>query len=178
MKARSRVGWTNRSRSLPTLLVGCFATWGCAGSANVPFETTPEHETSLIPGTDVWVVWTSPESVQSIKFYEASRKGESLVPGFDEFVALTEPPHVANCPVPKAPVGAEGVAAVVRIKALVLKDGSVGEARVEGCSYPNLGLERATLEAAMLCSYSPATQNGIPIAVWVTYSTEFHAKDR
>lgn len=70
-----------------------------------------------------------------------------------------------------------GMEAIVWIKALVDIDGIVVDAVVYKSSGSNIGFDRAAVDAALLCRYSPGIQNGIPVPVWVCYKVEFRLKD-
>ena len=63
----------------------------------------------------------------------------------------------------------------VVVQALVDTNGKVRAAKVEQPSEqdPQIGFERAALEAAMESTYRPAVVDGKPVAVWVTYAVAF-----
>ena len=70
-----------------------------------------------------------------------------------------------------------GLEGTVWIKALVGKRGSVLDAVV----YKSSGtpaLDKAALAAAPKCRFNPATQDGKPICMWVTYKVEFSLEYR
>jgi TonB family protein len=58
------------------------------------------------------------------------------------------------------------------VRALVGADGSVLKA-VAWVSSGDERLDKAALAAAFKCRFSPALQNGQPVALWVTYKVEF-----
>jgi TonB family protein len=95
-------------------------------------------------------------------------------PTIDSFVAVEKPPEMVFKNEPDYPqtekrLGLEGV---VIIKALVDIDGTVADAVVwKSCDVK--ALDEAALEAAYLNRYTPAMQNGRPVAIWVTYRVEF-----
>jgi len=66
-----------------------------------------------------------------------------------------------------------GMEADVWIKALVDVDGTVVRAVVYKSSKSKIGFDRAAVDAALQCKYSPGIQNGIPVPVWVCYKVEF-----
>ncbi len=65
----------------------------------------------------------------------------------------------------------------VRIRVLVKKDGSVGDAIIQ-ISSGITSLDDAALKAVYGCKFKPAIQNGRPVKVWVSFPYEFilHAK--
>ena len=79
--------------------------------------------------------------------------------------------HAVNPAYPE-PEKEAGIGGVVWIKALVEADGSVDTADVYKTS-GETALDSAALAAATQCRYSPAIQNGQPIAFWITYKVEF-----
>lgn len=167
---------------------------GCAGTS--PYTTAPSYETALIPGTDVWVVWTSSESVERLDYHQATNPAVPVadsvrdedggnhasslldsLPGPETFVPVQEVPKAIVPITPRHPVEAEGREGIVWIKALVLNDGLVARALVAKDSGRDCGFERAALEAAIQNVYSPAVYNGQPVAVWVTYPVDFRSDD-
>ncbi len=171
-----------RAGQLASLLLSTALISGCGGT--VPYTTAPGYETTLIPGTETWAVWISQESVQRLDVYVAQNPGPTqpgqspteegfLIP--DDFVAVQELPHAISEVAPRYPQTTAGLVATIWITALVLKDGSVGAAKVVRNSGTNFGIERAALEAAMQYRYSPALQNGDNVAMWVQYAIEYRS---
>ncbi|MFQ5606787.1 MAG: energy transducer TonB [Candidatus Zixiibacteriota bacterium] len=66
-----------------------------------------------------------------------------------------------------------GIEGVVWVKVLVDTRGMVSGAFVAKSSGANVGFEEAALAAARLCRFSPAIQNGSPVAIWVTFAFKF-----
>jgi len=91
-------------------------------------------------------------------------------PEFGEYVYVEELPEAVKKVDPMVPDDQDRVRAVVIVQALVLEDGSVGDARVVE-SVPILD------EAAVACvrqwRFKPATSGGKPVAVWVAIPIRF-----
>jgi len=66
-----------------------------------------------------------------------------------------------------------GIEGDVWVAVLVGTDGRVAEAKLFKDSGLGQLLEKAALEAALKCRFSPAIQNGIPITVWVSFRFSF-----
>ena len=98
-----------------------------------------------------------------------------VLPAPDEFVAFQEKPVAIHFETPVYPEMAEltGQSGTVWIRALVDKDGRVRDARIEKSSGANVGFEDAALSAAFKNVYKPAIQNGLPVAVWISFKVEF-----
>jgi protein TonB len=91
------------------------------------------------------------------------------------FVAVESQPVPVRQVAPEFPemarlTGREGR---VVVRALVDREGMVQRAEIVKSSGMNVGFDEAAIEAALLCGYKPAIQNGMPVAVWVTYTVEF-----
>jgi len=97
-----------------------------------------------------------------------------VLAGDKDFVKVDKMPEVktlvkAEYPKNLKKAGEEGT---VMIKALVLKDGSVKTAEVSKSSgYKEF--DESALQAAEKSAFNPATQDGAPVAVWVSYSVTF-----
>ena len=65
-----------------------------------------------------------------------------------------------------------GLEGTVHIKALVMPDGSVGDAMVLYSSGV-ASLDEAALRAAKKNVFKPGVQNGHPVACWVAYQVKF-----
>jgi len=65
------------------------------------------------------------------------------------------------------------VAGAVWVQALVDKSGMVRDVKIAKASGTNVGFEKAAQNAAKKSKFSPAIQNGRPIAVWATFPFEF-----
>jgi TonB family protein len=61
----------------------------------------------------------------------------------------------------------------VILQAVILRDGSVSEIQVLRVDRPNLGFEDAAIEAVGQWRYTPATQNGRPVDVYLTINVTF-----
>ncbi|MDD5040188.1 MAG: TonB family protein [Patescibacteria group bacterium] len=100
---------------------------------------------------------------------------EDQIPASNVFVAVERQPVQIREEQPKYPVLAlaGGFTAKVTIEAYVGKDGKVKKAQAVKCTRLNMGFEEAAIAAAYLCEYSPAIQNGNPVAVWIAYTVQF-----
>ena len=99
---------------------------------------------------------------------------DNYLPAMEEFVPVEIIAEMIYHEKPKYPRLAEqaGLEGLVRVKALVSRDGTVKDAAI----YVSSGmpsLDEAAVEAAFKCRYKPAIQNGRPVAIWVTYKVEF-----
>ncbi len=104
--------------------------------------------------------------------------GSGGMPAPDVFVAVEFQPVLIKKVAPEFPemarlTGREGK---VVVRALVDQEGVVRIAEIVRSSGANVGFDEAAIEAALLCIYKPAIQNGMPVMVWVTYMVEFKMK--
>jgi len=104
---------------------------------------------------------------------------EEYLPDIDEFVPVEIPAEMIYEHAPEYPRLAKqaGMEAVVWVKALVQKDGSVKKAVIFKSSGSKAGFDEAAVAAAYKCKYKPAIQNGRPVAIWVAYQVEFTLTD-
>ena len=81
---------------------------------------------------------------------------------------------------PKYPIEAlqAGIEGVVWIKVCVDTLGNLTDAMIAKDSGKNVGFEEATIEAARHQKWKPAIADGKPVAVWVTFKTEFNIKNK
>jgi TonB family protein len=100
---------------------------------------------------------------------------EEYFPPPDSFVPVQSFPSPVRCDPPVYPAAARltGQEGSVVVTALVTRDGKVREAHVARPSGSNVGFDEAALAAAYSCVYRPGIQNGVPIAVWITYRVDF-----
>lgn len=98
-----------------------------------------------------------------------------IMPASDAFVPFEKRPEFALQVMPEYPRLARdaGLEGTVWVKILVDKTGTVRNAIIAKSSGANAGFEEAALSAARKCKFSPAIQNGMPIAIWVTFPFEF-----
>lgn len=61
----------------------------------------------------------------------------------------------------------------VILQAIILRDGSVADAKVLRCSKPGMGFEEKAIEAVLQWRYEPATQSGRPVDVYFTVHVNF-----
>jgi periplasmic protein TonB len=104
---------------------------------------------------------------------------EEILPQSGAFVAYEFAPKFIEKVKPIYPRLAQqaGIEGVVFVSVLVDKNGTVRDAKIAKSSGTNAGLEEAALEAALKCKFSPALQNGRPIAVWATFDFRFKIRD-
>jgi TonB family protein len=100
---------------------------------------------------------------------------EEYMPPADIFIAYEVEPKQINDVQAEYPRLAQdgGFTAYVIIQAFVGKDGVVKKAQVVKCNRTGMGFEEAAIKAAYKVQWSPAIQNGNPIAVWVAYRYDF-----
>ena len=115
-----------------------------------------------------------------IAFYQpvyASDDKKDL-PAVDDFVPVEVYPEMTYKAKPVYPEKAEKnkIKGVVYIKSLVDKDGTVVKSLIGKSSGSEL-LDKAALEAAGKCKFTPARQNDRPVATWVSYSVTFSLDD-
>lgn len=98
-----------------------------------------------------------------------------LMPSPDKFIKAEIQPTFVHQEVPDYPRLARdaGLEGKVYVKILVDKTGTVRNAIIAKASGANAGFEEAALAAAKKCKFSPAIQNGLPIAIWVTFPFDF-----
>ena len=73
---------------------------------------------------------------------------------------------------PGVPARSEQVSGAVAMKVLVTRTGEVDQVAVtKGLSR---AMDREALEAVRQWTYSPATRNGEPVAVWMTVTVTYH----
>lgn len=96
------------------------------------------------------------------------------VPAPDEFVPVEVMPEMIFNACPEYPRAARnaGVTGTVWVKCLVDKRGKVRQAMV-GKSSGYTELDKSAVESSYKSRFSPALQNGQPIACWVTYRINF-----
>ncbi len=101
-----------------------------------------------------------------------------IFPTPNDFVAVESLPVPIKSVPPVFPEVAQltGREGSVVIRALVDREGVVRKAEVVVPSGTNVGFDDAAVAAALLCRYKPAIQNGMPVAVWVTYRVDFKLK--
>jgi TonB family protein len=114
--------------------------------------------------------------LQWLSSTEVKRSGDTL--SLDQaLVDIDQTPVLRIKMYPEYPPKAKELAleAKVVVQALVDADGSVRAAKVAEPSTqdPEIGFERAALEAAMESTYRPAIVKGKPVAAWVTYAVAF-----
>ena len=99
------------------------------------------------------------------------REGDIVTPG----AGVTGPVIISQVE-PKYPPVARNlrVSGEVEARALVGIDGAVEEVRIESCSRPGVGFEKATEDAIAEWRYKPATKNGVKVRMWVTIRVPFN----
>ncbi len=91
------------------------------------------------------------------------------------FVPCEVAPRALEWVIPEYPHLARrsGLEGTVWVNMLVDQDGHVRDVRIAKASGVSAGFERVTLEAARRTRFSPAIQNGLPIAVWISVPYRF-----
>jgi len=102
---------------------------------------------------------------------------DTLKPQPGAFVAHEVEPKVIEKVTPEYPRKAleNCVSGTVWVQLLVNKMGDVRDAKVAKASGTHVGFEDAALEAGKKSRFTPALQNGRPVAVWVTFPFEFRS---
>ena len=79
---------------------------------------------------------------------------------------------------PEYPQGAleMEITGTVWLKVFVDERGRILEAKIVEDSGKDVGFEEAALAAAVKTEWKPATSNGKPISVWITYKVDFDIK--
>jgi protein TonB len=100
---------------------------------------------------------------------------QELLPQPDEFIPYDEGPVAVRQPRPIYPPLAmkAGMEAVVWVKILIDKEGTVRDIMVIKSSENEAGFEEAATEAACNSIWKPAIANGQPVAVWVSFAVKF-----
>ncbi|MFQ5606786.1 MAG: TonB family protein [Candidatus Zixiibacteriota bacterium] len=100
---------------------------------------------------------------------------QDIMPSPDKFISVEVQPKFVNRVTPEYPRLARTahMEGTVWVKILVDKSGKVRDAIIAKASGANAGFEEAALTAAKKCSFSPAIQNGLPVAIWVTFPFKF-----
>ena len=106
-------------------------------------------------------------------------RAEQATTSPDTFVEVDTYPEMIFQESPVYPESAKkaGTEGVVWVKAFVSEDGAVTEAIVAKTS-ETADLDDAALAAALKNKFKPATQDGKPVSVWVTYKVEFALSDK
>ncbi|MCI0531179.1 MAG: energy transducer TonB [candidate division Zixibacteria bacterium] len=101
-----------------------------------------------------------------------------LFPGMNDFVPVeVEPkPITKDAPVYPDMARRSNIEGVVYLKLLIDKEGKVRDVQVLKKAAADLGFEDSAVEAAWKWTFSPAIQNGKPIAVWTTIPVRFTVK--
>ena len=99
---------------------------------------------------------------------------DDYLPGPDEFVPVEYYPRMLGCDSLEYPIWHPewGSKAIVWVKVLIGKQGEVLGALI-GKSSGSRELDHAAIENAVTCSFTPAIQNGRPVAVWATFAITF-----
>jgi TonB family protein len=108
----------------------------------------------------------------------SAQNNRSLADTSDDIVDVDEQPVVMKQVQPKYPEAAQKakLEGTVRLKLLVNKLGTVDTVIVKQPTPTMAELEKAAVEAARQWVFKPATKDGKPMAVWVTFPTTFVIK--
>lgn len=100
---------------------------------------------------------------------------QDIMPSSDAFVPFEKKPEFALQVKPEYPSLARdaNMEGKVTVKILVDKTGAVRDVIIAKASGANAGFEEAAVAAAWKCKFSPAIQNGLPIALWVVFTFDF-----
>jgi protein TonB len=103
-----------------------------------------------------------------------------LAAGDKPYIAVDKQPEAISIEQPTYPEEAKkaGIEATLMVQALVGKDGAVKEAEVAKCDQPGQGFEKAAIDAAMASKFTPASKDGKPVEVWITYKVSFVLQDK
>ena len=106
--------------------------------------------------------------------YDSGGSDDGIYPGETDFVPFEREPEMYYYKQPEYPrlCKLAGVEGVVTIKVLIGEDGLVIKAKIARSS-GNEALDNAALSVAKENKFSPALQNSIPIALWVSYKVTF-----
>ncbi len=141
----------------------------------VPDPTPREPEPIAEPRSpSVEPTFIDPETL--ILAGEPPAPGRPLLPGMP---GVTEPVIIPETRVqPDYPETAREarVGADLVLRAIVRRDGTVGEVSVLQCSRPHLGFENAAVEAVRQWRYQPATRDGRPVDVYFTILIRFEMR--
>ena len=99
---------------------------------------------------------------------------DEYLPSVDEFVPVEIYPEMIKETKPEYPKAAmdSGIGGTVWVQALVGKKGNVRKVKLARSS-GHKELDDSALKAAWQNEFTPATQKGVPVAVWVTYKVGF-----
>jgi TonB family protein len=102
--------------------------------------------------------------------------GDNKYPGEDDFVLVDSPAQMIKeiAPVYPDSAKAQKIEGTVWVKALVDENGKVVTAKIARDSGRNCGFEKAALDAASKCEFTPAKKGDVAVPVWVTYRVEFN----
>jgi len=96
----------------------------------------------------------------------------------EHFAPIEKAPIMVKSVSPEYPQGAleMGITGTVWLKVFVDERGRILEAKIVEDSGKDVGFEEAALAAAVKTKWKPATSNGKPISVWITYKVDFDIK--
>jgi protein TonB len=123
-----------------------------------------------LPRQGVTTIAPLPRPVRSAPGPRAS--GPDSSPPFGSYVQVDELPEAIERHDPVYPEAARrsGVSGIVQVQALVLQDGTIGQAIVVA-SIP--GLDEAAIDCVKRWRFRPARSAGRPTAVWVAVPVRF-----
>lgn len=103
---------------------------------------------------------------------------EELLPQHGDFVPVEVEPQVVTKTKPAYPELARkaSIEGIVYLDILVDKEGKVRDIQVLKASGTNVGFEQAAVEAVKQWTFTPAIQNGKPVACWLTQPIKFQVK--
>jgi len=103
---------------------------------------------------------------------------DELLPQHGDFVPVEVEPQVVTKTKPAYPELARkaSIEGVVYLDILVDKEGKVRDIQVLKGSGTNVGFEESAVQAVKQWTFSPAIQNGKPVACWLTQPIKFQVK--
>ncbi len=109
----------------------------------------------------------------------ALKQEAEALPSPDDFVVVDSYPEMTHQEPPVYPEKAKkaGIEGKVWVKVLVDKSGTVRDVRLGKTSGHKM-LDESALKAAFKSKFTPATVDGKPVAVWVTYAVDFQLDEK
>lgn len=121
-----------------------------------------------------WQVQAGDTVEAGVKYPKVHSGADNSLPGPDDFVSVDTYPEMMTSDRPEYPASAKeaGIEGVVWVMALVDSTGTVLEVRVKKSS-GTPALDDSATKAAGRARFKPATADGKPVAVWVSFSYDF-----
>lgn len=141
-------------------------------------KPVPDEEVVKVFATQKQLKETVPAPTSEGEDVAINIPEDELFPTRGEFVAVEVEPKVITKVLAKYPELARkaNVEGIVYLDLLVDKEGRVRDIQILKASGSNVGFEEAALEAIKQWTFSPAIQNGKPVAVWMSLPIKFEVK--